>query len=101
MFSSIAHAYYEASECDKHYGRSESRKKPARLAFRIAGLPRTTNNLPCEMYGVETQVLKQAVRRNIDRFPDDFMFELTKKEQDSLRSQFLTLKGRYNSLFKL
>jgi hypothetical protein len=43
-----------------------------------------------EMYGVETRVLKQAVRRNIERFPDDFMFELTKKEQDSLRSQFVT-----------
>lgn len=41
-----------------------------------------------KMYGVDTRVLKQAVRRNINRFPDDFMFELTKKEQDSLRSQF-------------
>ena len=45
-----------------------------------------------KMYGVETRVLKQAVRRNIDRFPDDFMIELTKKEQDSLRSQTVTLK---------
>jgi len=33
-----------------------------------------------EMYGVETRVLKQSVRRNIDRFPKDFMFQLTKKE---------------------
>lgn len=33
-----------------------------------------------EMYGVETRVLKQAVRRNSDRFPKDFMFQLTKKE---------------------
>ena len=33
-----------------------------------------------EMYGVQTRVLKQAVRRNIDRFPKDFMFQLTKKE---------------------
>ncbi|MDI6687800.1 MAG: ORF6N domain-containing protein [Desulfobacterales bacterium] len=32
-----------------------------------------------ELYGVETKVLKQAVRRNIKRFPDDFMFELTKE----------------------
>lgn len=45
-----------------------------------------------EMYGVETRVLKQSVRRNIARFPDDFMFELTKKEQDSLRSQIVILK---------
>lgn len=44
-----------------------------------------------EMYEVETRVLKQAVRRNIDRFPSDFMFELTKKEYDSLRSQIVTL----------
>ena len=49
------------------------------------------------MYGVETRVLKQAVRRNINRFPDDFMFELTKKEQDSLRSQFVTLKRGQHS----
>jgi hypothetical protein len=51
------------------------------------------------MYGVEIRVLKQAVRRNIDRFPDDFMFELTKKEQDSLRSQFVTLKWGQHSKY--
>ena len=33
-----------------------------------------------KLYGVETKALKQAVRRNIKRFPDDFMFELTKEE---------------------
>jgi hypothetical protein len=42
-----------------------------------------------ELYGVETRVLKQAVRRNIKRFPDDFMFELTKKEFKNWRSQFV------------
>ena len=47
-----------------------------------------------EMYGVETKVLKQAVRRNIGRFPADFMFELTKEEFDLLRSQIVTSKGR-------
>jgi len=46
-----------------------------------------------EMYGVETRALKQAVRRNIERFPEDFMFEVTKEESDTLlRSQFVTLK---------
>lgn len=45
-----------------------------------------------ELYGVETKVLKQAVRRNITRFPEDFMFEMTKEELDSLRSQFVTSK---------
>jgi len=43
-----------------------------------------------ELYDVETKVLKQAVRRNINRFPADFMFELTKDEFKNLRSQFVT-----------
>ena len=43
-----------------------------------------------ELYGVETKVLKQAVRRNIDRFPKDFMFELTQTEFEKVRSQFVT-----------
>ena len=45
-----------------------------------------------ELYGVEIRVLNQAVRRNIQRFPDDFMFQLSKNEEDSLRSQIVTLK---------
>ena len=44
------------------------------------------------MYGVTTKVLNQAVRRNSKRFPADFMFELTKEENLSLRSQLVTLK---------
>jgi len=43
-----------------------------------------------ELYGVETKMLKRAVRRNIERFPDDFMFELTKEELDKWRYQFGT-----------
>ena len=43
-----------------------------------------------ELYGVETKRLKRAVRRNINRFPKDFMFQLTEKEFDNLRSQFGT-----------
>jgi hypothetical protein len=43
-----------------------------------------------ELYGVETRALNQAVRRNINRFPDDFMFNLTKDEFDNLISQFVT-----------
>ena len=41
------------------------------------------------LYGVETRVLKQAVRRNIDRFPDDFMFEVSDEELNSMVSQFV------------
>ena len=48
------------------------------------------------LYGTETKRLKEAVRRNLDRFPDDFMFELTKEEYNVLRSQNASLehKGR-------
>ncbi|CAB5161153.1 FIG00936134: hypothetical protein [Olavius algarvensis associated proteobacterium Delta 3] len=46
-----------------------------------------------ELYGVETKVLKQAVRRNIERFPADFMFEMTKQEFENWRSQFVTSKS--------
>lgn len=47
-----------------------------------------------ELYGVETKVLNQAVKRNIVRFPSDFMFELTQQEYESLRSQIVTLNKR-------
>ena len=43
-----------------------------------------------ELYQVETKQLKRQVRRNIDRFPEDFMFELTNDEYENLRSQFGT-----------
>ena len=42
-----------------------------------------------QMYEVETRVLNQSVKRNIERFPDDFMFQLTKGEFDILKSQFV------------
>ena len=47
-----------------------------------------------DLYGVDTKVLIQAVKRNLDRFPGDFMFQLTKEEFDVLRSRFVTSKGR-------
>jgi hypothetical protein len=43
-----------------------------------------------ELYETSTKVLKQAVRRNINRFPEDFMFELTEEEFQCLRSQIVT-----------
>jgi phage regulator Rha-like protein len=46
-----------------------------------------------DMYETETKRLKEAVRRNINRFPSDFMFELTNDEYNSLRTQFATLKN--------
>jgi hypothetical protein len=46
-----------------------------------------------ELYGVTTKRLNEQVKRNIDRFPSDFMFQLNAREHDSLRSQFATSKG--------
>ncbi|MGI8838433.1 MAG: ORF6N domain-containing protein [Pyrinomonadaceae bacterium] len=46
-----------------------------------------------KLYGVTTARLNQQVRRNGERFPDDFMFELTKEEYESLMLQFATSKG--------
>ena len=43
-----------------------------------------------EMYEVQTKALNQAVKRNIDRFPEDFMFQLTNEETQNWRSQFVT-----------
>ena len=45
------------------------------------------------LYQVETKVLNQAVKRNIERFPEDFMFQLTKEEYKNLRSQVVTLEN--------
>lgn len=42
------------------------------------------------IYGVATKALNQAVKRNSDRFPDDFMFQLTNEETQKWRSQFVT-----------
>src|SRR4030065_1326434 len=52
-----------------------------------------------ELYGVEAKQLKRAVRRNIYRFPLDFMFPLTKAENNSLRSQIGTLKRGEHSKY--
>jgi len=51
-----------------------------------------------DLYDVQTKVFNQAVRRNRNRFPSDFMFQLTDREYDSLRSQIVTLnsgRGRH------
>jgi len=48
------------------------------------------------LYGIQTKLLKRAVKRNISRFPDDFMFQLTKDEAEYSRCQFGTLKRGEN-----
>ncbi|MBL7936009.1 MAG: ORF6N domain-containing protein, partial [Bacteroidia bacterium] len=49
-----------------------------------------------ELYGVETKRLKEQVKRNIERFPAHYMFELSKEETEISRSQFATLKQGEN-----
>ena len=51
-----------------------------------------------QMYGVETRVLNQAVKRNIERFPEDFMFQLTKGEYEILKSQIVISNIRENEI---
>ncbi len=55
--------------------------------FEIRGVKVMLDLHLAELYEVETRVLKQAVRRNLDRFPDDFMFQLTTKEVEVMVSQ--------------
>jgi len=51
-----------------------------------------------KLYGVSAKVLNQAVKRNIKRFPGDFMFQLSWEEVESLRSQFVTLNNKKNEV---
>ena len=57
--------------------------------YEVRGLRVMLDRDLAELYGVETRVLNQAVKRNIERFPEDFMFQLTAKERDSMSSQFV------------
>jgi len=57
--------------------------------FQIRGQKVMLSPHLAELYGVETRVLVQAVKRNIDRFPEDFMFQLTKDEFEDLKSQIV------------
>lgn len=64
--------------------------KIERMIYLIRGHKVMLDSDLAELYGVETKSLKRAVKRNIDRFPPDFMFELTKKELEDWRYQFGT-----------
>jgi hypothetical protein len=58
--------------------------------FVIRGVKAMLDSDLAKLYGVESKVLNQAVKRNLERFPEDFMFQLTKEEYDILRSQNVT-----------
>jgi hypothetical protein len=67
--------------------------------FEIRGQRVMLDADPALLYEIETKFLKHAVKRNILRFPQDFMFELTREEYQSLRCQFGTLKRGEHSMF--
>lgn len=60
--------------------------------YEVRGLRVMLDRDLAELYGVETRVLNQAVKRNIDRFPEDFMFRLDKSEWTGMKSQIVISK---------
>jgi len=68
-------------------------EKIERMIYFIRGEKVMLDRDLAALYGVPTKALKQAVKRNIDRFPDDFMFELNPAEFENWRSQFVTSKA--------
>ena len=60
------------------------------MVYVIRGLKVILDSDLAKLYGVETKVLNQAIKRNSRRFPGDFMFRLTRKEYEILRSQIVT-----------
>jgi hypothetical protein len=66
----------------------------AKLVFLVRGEKVLLDADLAMLYGVATKVLNQAVKRNLDRFPADFMFQLTAEEWESMRSQFVTASRR-------
>ena len=60
------------------------------LIYRIRGKKVMLDRDLSALYGVETKRLKEQVRRNIERFPEDFMYELSKDEYENLRAQIAT-----------
>jgi hypothetical protein len=66
----------------------------AKLVFLIRGEKVLLDADLADLYGVATKVLNQAVKRNLDRFPEDFMFQLTPDEWGDMRSQIVTSSRR-------
>ena len=66
--------------------------------FEIRGLRVMLDSDLAELYGVETRVLNQAVKRNAERFPADFMIQLTAEERDSMSSQFVMTSGQKDDM---
>jgi len=68
------------------------------MIYKIRGYQVMLDADLAKIYQVETRVLNQTVKRNIDRFPHEFMFQLTQAEYDNLRSQFVISKDEHENL---
>lgn len=69
--------------------------KIEKMIFVIRGQKVMLDSDLAKLYGVETKRLNEAVKRNLERFPEDFMFKLTEDESENLRSQSATSKGSH------
>ena len=77
------------ADCDKLVSVSQIET----MIFSLRGTQVMLDSDLATLYGVETRTLNQAVKRNLSRFPEDFMFRLTKTEFENLKSQFVTSSG--------
>ena len=75
--------------------------KALEVATDVGGLIRTLRDQKvildadlAKLYGVPTKAFNQAIKRNLERFPDSFRFQLTQEEADAMRSQFVTASKR-------
>jgi phage regulator Rha-like protein len=69
-----------------------------RRIYIIRGFKVMIDSELAELYGIETKGLNRAIKRNIERFPKDFMFQLSKKEYQNLKSQIATSSGDQQNL---
>jgi len=70
-------------------------KQFQKMIYEIRSLNVMLDSDLATLYGVELKMMNQAVKRNIGRFPSDFMFQLTDDEWNSLKSQFVTSKNNH------
>ena len=69
-------------------------EKIEKLIFLVRGQKIMLSTHLAKLYGVEPRILVQAIKRNIERFPEDFMFQLSDEEFENLKSQFMISSWR-------
>jgi hypothetical protein len=83
------------------YMQSEIERKIEQMIYVIRGYKVMFDQDLAQLYGVKTKVLNQSVKRNKERFPDDFMFQLSDSEYQNLKSQFVTSSFEHGGRRKL